>query len=90
LAGRKNLKHNKPLAKKRDEGILFFQRMADEKTPQARYHPGLIPTDDNRRSCAVFFRGAGMTPWLTVTGIGEDGFKGLGKNARMRFSSVAG
>jgi precorrin-6Y C5,15-methyltransferase (decarboxylating) len=23
-----------------------------------------------------------MTPWLTVTGIGEDGFKGLGKNAR--------
>jgi precorrin-6Y C5,15-methyltransferase (decarboxylating) len=24
----------------------------------------------------------GMTPWLTVVGIGEDGFKGLGKNAR--------
>ena len=23
-----------------------------------------------------------MTPWLTVVGIGEDGFKGLGKNAR--------
>ncbi len=23
-----------------------------------------------------------MTPWLTVIGIGEDGFKGLGKNAR--------
>ena len=23
-----------------------------------------------------------MAPWLTVVGIGEDGFKGLGKNAR--------
>ena len=23
-----------------------------------------------------------MSPWLTVVGIGEDGFKGLGKNAR--------
>ncbi len=23
-----------------------------------------------------------MPPWLTVVGIGEDGFKGLGKNAR--------
>lgn len=23
-----------------------------------------------------------MTPWLTVVGIGEEGFKGLGKNAR--------
>ena len=23
-----------------------------------------------------------MTPWLTVVGIGEDGFRGLGKNAR--------
>ncbi|MCU1763820.1 precorrin-6y C5,15-methyltransferase (decarboxylating) subunit CbiE [Pseudomonas sp. 14P_8.1_Bac3] len=23
-----------------------------------------------------------MTPWLTIIGIGEDGFKGLGKNAR--------
>ena len=24
-----------------------------------------------------------MTPWLTVVGIGEDGFRGLGKNARL-------
>ena len=23
-----------------------------------------------------------MSPWLTVVGIGEDGFKGLGRNAR--------
>ncbi|NAT40640.1 cobalamin biosynthesis bifunctional protein CbiET, partial [Pseudomonas syringae pv. actinidifoliorum] len=23
-----------------------------------------------------------MSPWLTVVGIGEDGYKGLGKNAR--------
>ncbi|WP_241662878.1 hypothetical protein, partial [Pseudomonas sp. Sample_9] len=23
-----------------------------------------------------------MSPWLTIVGIGEDGFKGLGKNAR--------
>lgn len=34
-----------------------------------------------------------MTPWLTVVGIGEDGFKGLGKNARralMNASRVVG
>jgi precorrin-6Y C5,15-methyltransferase (decarboxylating) len=34
-----------------------------------------------------------MTPWLTVIGIGEDGFKGLGKNARhalLRASRIFG
>jgi precorrin-6Y C5,15-methyltransferase (decarboxylating) len=34
-----------------------------------------------------------MTPWLTVVGIGEDGFKGLGKNARhalLRASKIFG
>ncbi|MBV6826151.1 precorrin-6y C5,15-methyltransferase (decarboxylating) subunit CbiE [Pseudomonas sp. PD9R] len=34
-----------------------------------------------------------MTPWLTVVGIGEDGFKGLGKNARhalLRASRIFG
>jgi precorrin-6Y C5,15-methyltransferase (decarboxylating) len=34
-----------------------------------------------------------MTPWLTVVGIGEDGFKGLGKNARhalLRASRIVG
>lgn len=34
-----------------------------------------------------------MTPWLTVVGIGEDGFKGLGKNARhalLRASTIFG
>jgi len=34
-----------------------------------------------------------MPPWLTVTGIGEDGFKGLGKNARhalLRASRIFG
>ncbi|VVN13229.1 Precorrin-6Y C(5,15)-methyltransferase [decarboxylating] [Pseudomonas fluorescens] len=34
-----------------------------------------------------------MTPWLTVVGIGEDGFKGLGKNARhalLRASKIVG
>jgi precorrin-6Y C5,15-methyltransferase (decarboxylating) len=34
-----------------------------------------------------------MSPWLTVVGIGEDGFKGLGKNARhalLRASRIVG
>ncbi|MFJ7284132.1 precorrin-6y C5,15-methyltransferase (decarboxylating) subunit CbiE [Pseudomonas sp. NPDC099000] len=34
-----------------------------------------------------------MSPWLTVVGIGEDGFKGLGKNARhalLRASRIIG
>ncbi|MCA4962402.1 precorrin-6y C5,15-methyltransferase (decarboxylating) subunit CbiE [Pseudomonas sp. Y24-6] len=30
-----------------------------------------------------------MTPWLTVVGIGEDGFKGLGKNARRALLSAS-
>jgi precorrin-6B C5,15-methyltransferase / cobalt-precorrin-6B C5,C15-methyltransferase len=30
-----------------------------------------------------------MTPWLTVVGIGEDGFKGLGKNARHALLSAS-
>ena len=30
----------------------------------------------------VFEMRIGMSPWLTVVGIGEDGFAGLGKNAR--------
>jgi precorrin-6Y C5,15-methyltransferase (decarboxylating) len=34
-----------------------------------------------------------MSPWLTIVGIGEDGFKGLGKNARhalLRASRIVG
>ena len=34
-----------------------------------------------------------MSPWLTVVGIGEDGFKGLGRNARhalLRASRIIG
>eukprot|EP01132_Coremiostelium_polycephalum_P021113 gene21113-25089_t len=34
-----------------------------------------------------------MSPWLTVVGIGEDGFKGLGRNARhalLRASRIVG
>ena len=30
----------------------------------------------------AFIKRIGMSPWLTVVGIGEDGFAGLGKNAR--------
>jgi precorrin-6Y C5,15-methyltransferase (decarboxylating) len=30
-----------------------------------------------------------MSPWLTVVGIGEDGFKGLGKNARRALMSAS-
>ncbi|MQU66300.1 cobalamin biosynthesis bifunctional protein CbiET, partial [Pseudomonas sp. FSL R10-1350] len=30
-----------------------------------------------------------MSPWLTVVGIGEDGFSGLGKNARRALLSAA-
>ncbi|NVZ80003.1 cobalamin biosynthesis bifunctional protein CbiET, partial [Pseudomonas gingeri] len=30
-----------------------------------------------------------MTPWLTVVGIGEDGFSGLGKNARRALLGAA-
>ncbi|MQT27641.1 cobalamin biosynthesis bifunctional protein CbiET, partial [Pseudomonas helleri] len=29
-----------------------------------------------------------MSPWLTVIGIGEDGFSGLGKNARRALLSA--
>ena len=31
----------------------------------------------------------GMSPWLTVVGIGEDGFSGLGKNARRALLNAA-
>ncbi|KPA87148.1 hypothetical protein PF70_06781, partial [Pseudomonas asplenii] len=30
-----------------------------------------------------------MAPWLTVVGIGEDGFDGLGKNARQALLGAA-
>ena len=30
----------------------------------------------------AFIKRIGMSPWLTVVGIGEDGFAGMGKNAR--------
>lgn len=30
-----------------------------------------------------------MAPWLTVVGIGEDGFNGLGKNARRALLSAS-
>ncbi|MQU50770.1 hypothetical protein GHO24_22935 [Pseudomonas sp. FSL A6-1183] len=30
-----------------------------------------------------------MSPWLTVVGIGEDGFAGLGKNARRALLGAA-
>ena len=30
-----------------------------------------------------------MTPWLTVVGIGEDGFAGLGKSARRALLGAA-
>ena len=30
-----------------------------------------------------------MSPWLTIVGIGEDGFSGLGKNARRALLSAS-
>jgi len=50
---------------------------------------------DGMKACpSDVVQGIHMSPWLTVIGIGEDGFKGLGRNARhavlrARGSSVA-
>ncbi len=38
---------------------------------------------------SVFNKRIGMSPWLTVVGIGEDGFSGLGKTARRALLSAA-
>ena len=46
-----------------------------------------------RLSINPTIRGTEMTPWLTVVGIGEDGFKGLGRTARhalLRASRILG
>ena len=38
---------------------------------------------------SAFNKRIGMSPWLTVVGIGEDGFSGLGKTARRALLSAA-
>ena len=41
-----------------------------------------------RMEKSAFTKRIGMSPWLTIVGIGEDGFSGLGKNARRALLSA--
>ena len=54
-------------------------------SPRLRYHAACIRAVVQtcwRMEHLALYKRIGMSPWLTIVGIGEDGFSGLGKNAR--------